>query len=123
MATKPIYSNTQVISQLDSGYHWTGTSLTYGFPSTAAWFPYAEKAGFSPLTSTERAMATQAVTLWDDLIKPNFSLVADGSTANVKFENTTTNIGYAHAYYPGSWSVRARSGSTPATAPPLARTT
>ena len=104
MATKPIYSNTQVISQLDSGYHWTGTSLTYGFPSTAAWFPYAEKAGFSPLTSTERAMATQAVTLWDDLIKPNFSLVADGSTANVKFENTTTNIGYAHAYYPGSWS-------------------
>ncbi len=104
MAYKPIYSNTQVIAQLDSGYHWTGTNLTYGFPSTAAWFPYAEKAGFSALSTAQRAMGTQAITLWDDLIRPNFTLVADGSTANVKFENTTTNIGYAHAYYPGSWS-------------------
>ncbi|MCP8937228.1 M10 family metallopeptidase C-terminal domain-containing protein [Alsobacter sp. SYSU M60028] len=105
MATKPTYSDSQIVSQLDSTYHWVGTDLTYGFPtSTASWFPYDESTGSSALTSAQRAAATMAIGLWDDLIKPNFTLAADGSTANVKYDNTTTSIGYAHAYYPGGWS-------------------
>src|SRR5438105_4844960 len=101
---KAVWTDSQVINQLDSGSHWSGLSLTYGFPTTASWFPYAEKNGFSPLNSSQQTAATLAIKLWDDLMAPDFSLAANGATANVKYENTTTNIDYAHTYYPGSWA-------------------
>jgi len=102
---KTVYTDAQVVTQLDSKMRLPGTNLTYGFPTTASgWFPNGEAAGFSALNATQQAMATQAIKLWDDLISVNFTLAADGTTANVKYSNTTTNIGYAQAYYPGSWS-------------------
>jgi Ca2+-binding RTX toxin-like protein len=101
---KSIWSDSQIIAQLDSGYHWSGNNLTYGFPTNANWFPYAESSGFSALNSAQQATATLAIHLWDDLIAPSFSLAANGATADIKFENTTTNIGYAHAYYPGGYA-------------------
>ena len=64
-----------------------------------------EKAGFSPLNSAQQADATFAVQLWDDLIKPNFSLATNGSAATVKFANSTTGVSYAHAYYPSGSTV------------------
>lgn len=97
---KTVFTDQQVVAQLNSGYKWTGQSLTYGFPISASWFPYAEKTGFSALSTAQQAMATLAIQLWDDLISPDFALAVDGSTANVKYMNTTTNIGYAQAYYP-----------------------
>ena len=54
-------SDTQVIAQLDSGYHLTGTNLTYGFPTTTSWFPYSETTGFSALTPDQQTMATMAI--------------------------------------------------------------
>ena len=45
-------------------------------------------------------MATLAIQLWDDLIAPDFTLSTSPTTANIKYMNTTTNVGYAHAYYP-----------------------
>jgi hypothetical protein len=30
-ASKPVWTNQQVIDQLDSGLHWSGTNLTLGF--------------------------------------------------------------------------------------------
>lgn len=101
---KPVWSDSQVINQLDSGYHWSGSNWTYGFPANASWFPYAEKNGFSALGAAQQTAATLAIKLWDDLIAPDFTLAANGATATVKFSNTTSNIGYAHAYYPGGWS-------------------
>ena len=101
---KPVWTNAQIIDQLDSGYQWSGSALTYGFPTTASWFPYDEKWGFSPLNSAQQTTATLAIRLWDDLIAPDFSLAANGATANIKYSNTTTDIGYAHAYYPSGWS-------------------
>ena len=103
MATKPLYTLDQVIAQLDSGYHWTGLDLTYSFPTSATWFPYAEAAGFSTFTEAQKTAARTALSLWDDLIAPDFREVT-GSNATIKYENTTTNIGYAHAYYPGSYT-------------------
>ena len=103
MATKPLYTLDQVVAQLDSGYHWSGLDLTYSFPTTASWFPYAEAAGFSAFTEAQKAAARAALSLWDDLIAPDFREVT-GSNANIKYENTTTNIGYAHAYYPGTYT-------------------
>ncbi len=101
---KAVWTDSQVINQLDSGSHWSGSSLTYGFPTTASWFPYSEKNTFSALNGSQQTAATMAIKLWDDLMAPDFSLAANGATANIKYSNTTTNIGYAHAYYPGGWA-------------------
>ena len=100
---KSVWTNEQVIDQLDSGAHWSGSALTYGFPTSASWFPYGERTGFSALSATQQAAATQTISLWDDLIAPDFTLATNGASANVKYMNTTTNIGYAQAYYPSSW--------------------
>jgi len=102
---KTVFTDQQIIAQLNSGYKWSGQALTYGFPTTASWFPYAEKTGFSPLSSAQQAAATLAIQLWDDLIAPDFTLAANPTTASIKYMNTTTNIGYAHAYYPTGSSV------------------
>ena len=58
------------------------------------------RTGSRALAAAQQAVATLAIRLWDDLIAPDFTLAADGTTANVKYMNTTTNIGYAQAYYP-----------------------
>jgi hypothetical protein len=42
---KPVWTDAQIIAQMDSGAHRSGNSITYGFPTTANWFPYSEKAG------------------------------------------------------------------------------
>ena len=40
--------------------------------------------------------------VWDDLIAPSFVEDTNSpNTADIKFSNTTTNNGYAHAYFPG----------------------
>jgi serralysin len=99
---KPLWSTAQIVSQLDSGWHWSTQSLTYSFATNASWFPGYEAAGFSALNAQQRATASSAIKLWDDLIAPDFKL-ATGNT-NIKFSNTTTNIDYAHAYYPGNYA-------------------
>jgi serralysin len=100
---KPVWTNDQIVDQLDSGYNWSGLALTYGFPSSASWFDFAEKNGFTTLNPVQRTAATLAIKLWDDLVSPDFTLAPNGAAANVKYMNTTTNIGYAHAYYPSAW--------------------
>jgi serralysin len=99
---KPVWTNQQIINQLDSGLKWSGQSLTYGFPTTGGWFPYAEKTGASGLAASQKDAFTLAIRLWDDLISPDFSLAANGATANIKAMNTTTAIEYAHGYFPGN---------------------
>jgi serralysin len=99
---KPVWTDAQIITQMDSGAHWSGSAITYGFPTTASWFPYGEQIGFSPLSVTQQAAATLAIKLWDDLIAPTITLATNSLTANIKYSNTTTNIGYAQAYFPDS---------------------
>jgi serralysin len=101
LGPKPVWSDAQVIEQLDSGSHWSGTNLTFGFLTSASGFPYAEKTGFTEFNVAQKATATLAMKLWDDLISPDFTLASNPQTANVKYANTTTDIDYAHAYYPG----------------------
>ena len=101
---KSVWTGAQIVAQLDTGYHWSGSTITYGFPANANWFPFGEKSGFSALNGNQQAAATLAIGLWDDLIAPDFSLAGNASTAKIKFSNTTTDIGYAHAYFPGGWS-------------------
>ena len=102
---KPIYTNQQVIGQLDSGYQWSGSQITYGFLQSApTWDIGYEGDGFSAFTSYQMADTRDVMSLWDDLVSP--SLVEQSSNqqyAAIKFGNTTSSINYAHAYYPGSY--------------------
>src|SRR5438876_370855 len=99
---KPVFTNAQIIAQLNSGYHWSGSVITYGFPTDATWLPssYAEKPGFSALNATQQSAAQLALELWDDLIAPTISQAANGSTANIKIANSATGVSYAQTYYP-----------------------
>ncbi|MGH6854453.1 MAG: M10 family metallopeptidase, partial [Aestuariivirga sp.] len=100
------WTNTQIINNLlRAGVMWSGSTISYGFPASApSWsFSTGEGPGFSALTAAQKDAARLAIKLWDDLIAPDF--VETTSPANVTFQNTTTNIGYAHAYYPGGGSA------------------
>ena len=102
---KTVWTDAQIIAQMDSGAHWSGSTITYGFPTTAAWFPYGEKTGFTPLTLNQQLTANLAIKLWDDLISPTITRAANPLGADIKYSNTTTNIGYAQAYFPDSGSA------------------
>jgi len=94
----------QVLDQLDSGEHWSGTTITYSFPTSAnGMFFYGEGAGFRRVTESQQQMLTLALTAWDELMRPNM-VVGTGAT-NIEFGYTTTDIGYAHAYFPDIGSV------------------
>jgi serralysin len=99
------WTNTQIVNNLlRAGLSWSGSTISYKFPTTApSWsFSTGEGSGFSALTASQKAAAVAAMTLWDDLIAPDFVEVTGAS--NITLQNTTTGIGYAHAYYPGGWS-------------------
>jgi serralysin len=101
--TKPVWSTTQIINQLDSGMVWSGSSLTYGFATTASWFTGTEGNTFTALGAAQKTAATQAIGLWDDLIAPSFSLAANGNTANVRYANSQ-GVSFAQTYYPGNYA-------------------
>lgn len=90
----------QVLAQLKSGDKWSGSTITYSFPTTASgMYSTGEAAGFRAVNSTQQALMVLALTTWDELIAPNMSPGAPGST-NIEFGYTSTSIGYAHAYFP-----------------------
>jgi serralysin len=99
------WTNTQIVNNLlRAGLSWSGSTISYKFPTTApSWsFSTGEGAGFSALVASQQAAAQATLALWDDLMAPDFVEVT--SASNITFQNTTTDIGYAHAYYPGGWS-------------------
>ena len=96
----------QVLAQLNSGTRWTGSTITYSFP-TSAFGMHAEGgelSGFRPVNATQQGFMTLALASWDDLIAPNTVQGASG-TSNIEFGYTSTDIGYAHAYYPTDGSA------------------
>ena len=100
---KTVWNQSQIIDQLASGAHWSGGTISYSFPTSAGFFSGGEASGFSTLNGGQREAARLAMELWDDLIAPRI-VEESGAGGDVTFSNTTTNIGYAHAYFPGGWS-------------------
>lgn len=100
------WTDAQVLGQLKSGQSWSGTTISYGFPSRASQLVAddGERAGFVALNNTEQSAAKLAIMTWGDLISPKFSERSTGS-ANITFGLTNTGIEYAHAYYPTDGSV------------------
>ncbi len=84
-------------------------TITYGFPTSGSFATgYGEATGWSAFTSDQQDAARLAIGMWDDLVAVTF-VEANGNSSDIKFSNTTTNIGYAHAYFPGT--VNAETGA------------
>jgi serralysin len=112
--------NQALVDQLDSNYDYgggpvvpnewrefsgeTAQTITYGFPTNASFASgFGEASGWSELVETQKAAARLAMNMWDDLVATQL-VEATGSAANsadIKLSNTTTSIGYAHAWGTG----------------------
>jgi len=105
MLDQPLFSTTQVINQLDSGYHWWGEFVSYGFPSSApsGGFAGGESGGLSPFSNSQKAAARLALELWDDLIDIEL-FETSPSSADIQLINYT-GAGVAYAYFPSTGDV------------------
>jgi len=95
----------QIRQQLDTGFSWANTQITYSFP-TSSNFMYTgggEGAGFRFLSGNQITMAESALTSWDDLINPDF--IRGTGFTDIEFGYGTTGVAFAHAYYPAVGSV------------------
>jgi serralysin len=101
----PVWTNSQIVSNLlRANLQWWGATISYGFPVTAAGRQLGGEAdGFSAFNSDQKAAGRLAIRLWDDLMNPDF--VETSSSPKITLQNTTTDIYYAHAYFPGSWGA------------------
>jgi serralysin len=106
---KPIYSQEQVIGQIDAGVEFKGNTITFTFldgPHTIGIYnnpryAFAEPEGYSPFSAAEKAVARDALRLWDDLI-PQSIVEKNGNGADIVLANTTSGPAQAWAYYPGT---------------------
>ncbi|MDA4846239.1 M10 family metallopeptidase [Hoeflea poritis] len=100
----PTFTDAQVINQIDSGYKWSGSQISYGFLNSGPSWANGEQTGFVAFNAQQKAATREIMELWDELIAVD--LVETGSnpaSADVNFGNTNTNISYAHAYYPNEY--------------------
>jgi len=105
---KPIYTQEQVIGQIDAGVEIQGKTITFTFldgPTTVGiynnpQYGFPEPDGYTPLSDAEKAVARDAMSLWDDLIVQDI-VESNGAGADIVFANTTTGPAQAWAYYPG----------------------
>lgn len=104
------WTSTQIVEQLDTGYRWTGTTITYGFAQAvgAIYAGLGESAGFTALNAVQQSVAMLALRLWDDLIGPDFQAVTgqdDFTSVDIEFGFSRSGVDYAHAYFPEIGSV------------------
>ncbi len=106
----PVGFNAALVNQLNSDSYWynaDGTvarTLSYGFTTSSSFATGStEAAGWSAFSNAQKIATREIMSLWDDLIKPSIAeLTGSPNTADIKFSNSTTDTGYAHAYYPGA---------------------
>ncbi len=102
--TLAVWTDAQVLNQLITGYAWSGSTITYSFPTANTYMTgTTEKTGFTPFNATQQAKAVLALGLWDDLIKP--SMVAASGSTNIEFGNSTKGVSFAQTYFPTAGTV------------------
>ena len=105
MAPAP-WTNNQIIAQIDSGSHWLGGTVIFGFPTSSPyWAAGAEGDGFSAFNAAQKDAACLALALWGDVAAIDLKQASAIDNPDITLQNTTTNIYYAHAYYPGGWGA------------------
>ena len=123
----PVWTDNQVLAQLNSGTKWTGTTITYSFPSLSngIYTGIGEGIGFRAFTEAQKPMARLALQLWDDIIAPDLQEAAAGTSytsTNLELAFSNTAVSYAHAYFPtvGSvWFNQTYTGSNSLAAPAI----
>lgn len=104
-----VWTDQQVIDQLNSGQKYTSSTITYSFAQDWRFdigSPNGEINGFSPLSAGGQAKAALAIRLWDGLIANTMSNVAPGPYAsNISLGMTSSNVGYVQGYGPGTGAV------------------
>jgi len=103
--TLAVWTQKQVLDQLDSGSRWSAGTITYAFPtSSGGIYGRQEAAGFQGFNATQQKFAEMALQLWDDLISPGLQKVSSAAS-NIEFGMSSTGVDYAHSYMPGTGSV------------------
>lgn len=99
------WTQQQILDQLIYGESWSGTTITYAFPtSSAGIYGTQELSGFVALNATQQAAAERALQTWDDLIAPDM-LRTTSSSSNIEFGTSSTGVSFAHAYQPSVGSI------------------
>ncbi|HMW16620.1 MAG TPA: M10 family metallopeptidase C-terminal domain-containing protein [Accumulibacter sp.] len=99
------WSQQQILDQLISGYSWSGSTISYAFPtSSTAIYGSQELAGFVGLNAVQQAAAERALQTWDDLIAADM-VRTTASDSNIEFGTSSTGVSFAHAYFPSISSV------------------
>lgn len=109
--------NQALVDQLDTGTYWytssggVASTITYGFTTSNAFSSgWGEAPGWTTFNEAQKTAVREMMTLWDDLIATSLvESIASPNTADIKLSNTTSDISYAHAYFPGE--VNSESGS------------
>lgn len=108
-AGKPIFNQEQVIGQIDGGSKISGKTITFSFfdgPHSIGVYNnpnygFSEPDGYSPFSDAQKAVAREAMVLWDDLVVQKV-VEKNGNGADILFANTSTGPAQAWAYYPGN---------------------
>lgn len=99
------WTDSQVLNQLVSGYSWSGSTITFAFPTTTSGLTGStEKTGFTPLNAAQTSKALTALSLWDDLMQADL-VQTTSSTSNIEFGNSQNGVSYAQAYFPTAGTV------------------
>jgi serralysin len=118
-AAKQIIGLSGVVDHIDSGNRLPVGSdgiVTYGFYTAQHYTGinnnphfFGEGQGYSPFSDVQKAAASAAIGLWDDLVPLTFVNIGDVSAndwaqkdATILLANTTTGPAQAWTYYPGS---------------------
>jgi Ca2+-binding RTX toxin-like protein len=111
------WSNQQILNQLLSGASWSGSVITYAFPTTSSgMYGTNERAGFTALNAAQQAKAELSLLTWDDLMAADLQKTTSTSS-NMEFGFSSTGVSYAHSYMPSVGSVwLSKSNSTLTTA-------
>jgi serralysin len=131
--TLPVWTQTQIRTQLVSGFSWSGQSvITYDFATTATWLASdpnglgvgkSEAAYFQTLNATQQSLASLAITLWGDLISPTLQQVtqSNATPGDIDFAAFSASAGVtaesAHAYYPRDGTIWLNNRDTSAANP------
>ena len=107
------YSQTEIAAWLDSGHRLLPGEYTYSVPNAASVWPgyysgdETSKPGFAVPDAAMGAAFVRAVELWDELIAPDFTQVADNRVTRGELRIAVTEMSEensAYAYYPSGGS-------------------
>lgn len=101
----PSWSNSQILSELETGSRWYGETISYAFPLVVSDItgPSGEGNSFRPLNDAQQSSAQLAMAVWDDLIAPSVAL--NGAEGDIRFGLSSTETDYAHSYFPPNGSI------------------